>query len=132
MESTTTKPDPIAVLNGASTAIARFTTGTNELVSIRQLPVRKFVEYAKLLDDEPGRIEFVTGKESGWADNLTPESHVELLAACDAANSTNFFAWLGRRVHLAGQLGGAAPEGKEAAKPSPSPTLSPMSQLRAG
>lgn len=132
MESTTTKPDPIAVLNGVSTSTAVFVNGATEEVQIRHLPVRKFVDYAKILDDEPARIELATGNEPGWADNLTPASHVELLAACDAANSTNFFAWLERRVHLAGQLGGAAPGGKEAVKPSPSPTTSPTSLSRVG
>jgi hypothetical protein len=90
--------DSMEILNGGRQAVARMIDGSTEAVFVKQLPVRQLQAYLASIDDEPARIELVTGKPAGWADKLTNESHVELLAAAEGLNADTFFAWLRRRV----------------------------------
>lgn len=90
--------DSIVTIAGGRTITARFTDGTTAEVFLRQVPIRLLPKYLAALDDEPALLELVADKPAGWADNLTVESHVELVAASEALNSDTFFAWLTRRV----------------------------------
>jgi len=90
--------DSMDTITGGREIVARLTDGTAEKVTLRQLPICLLPKYLETIDDEPARIELVADKMKGWADKLTVESHVELLAASEALNSDTFFAWLRRRV----------------------------------
>lgn len=90
--------DSMDTLTGGRDAVATFIDGTTETVRLKQLPVRSLQKYLETIDDEAARLELVAGKPTGWADKLTPESHVQLLAAAEGLNSETFFAWLRRRV----------------------------------
>lgn len=90
--------DSIATLTGGRQMTARFTNGTTESITLRQVPIRLMPSYLATMDDEPALLELVADKPKGWADGLTIESHEELIAASEALNSDTFFAWLRRRV----------------------------------
>jgi len=90
--------DSMTILLGGTTLSARYSDGTSEPVTLRQLPIKSFKPYLETLDDEPKRLELIAGQSDGWANRLTVESHTELLAAGEALNESNFFAWLRRRV----------------------------------
>lgn len=104
MESTTKTSDQLATLEGQKTVSVALRDGMREIVTVQALPVRKFPKLMELMDDEPGKIELATGKETGWADNLTSQSHADLLAVVEDLNSADFFAWLRRRVQRSEQL----------------------------
>lgn len=123
--------DSMATLAGGTKALAQFRDGTTEDVFLAQLPVRKLQDYLSSMDDEPARLELITGKPKGWADNLTHDSHNALLAAGEALNETSFFAWLRRRVARQEQLapGSSGELGKRLL--SASPTGSPSARSAA-
>ena len=107
---------------------AAFRDGTTEVVNVRQLPVRLLPKYLATIDEEAERIELLTDKPSGWADKLTPASHLELLEAGEELNAEDFFAWLRRKVQRqerlapgsSGELGkavlSASPTGSQSAR----------------
>jgi hypothetical protein len=90
--------DSMETLIGGRDVVAKFLDGSTETVRIQQFKIRRMDEYLKTIDDEPARIELAADKPKGWADNLTPDSHTELLAATEGLNADTFFAWLRRRV----------------------------------
>ena len=95
--------------------------GSTEEVTVLALPVRRYEDLFKVIDNEPVKIELCTGRPEGWADGLTPSSHVELLEVVEEMNSSDFFAWLRRRVKRQEQLvpGSAGELGKRLLAVSP-------------
>lgn len=63
-----------AVVNGGTEIEVKTIDGKSEKVKVRLVPVRQFDDYMKVVFDQPAFVEFVTGKDKGWADNLTDES----------------------------------------------------------
>lgn len=88
----------LTILKGGQEHLARLRDGTRENVTVRLLAVREFDKWLATIDDEAGRIELVTGKDKGWADGLTPDSHRDLLALAERLNESDFFGWLRRRA----------------------------------
>lgn len=117
--------ETMTILKGGTEHAAFLRNGTQEIVTVRLLAVREFDKWLQTVDDEPGRIELATGKEKGWADGLTPDSHRELLALAEKLNESDFFAWLRRRAERQERLlpGSSGELGK--ALMSASPTGSP-------
>ena len=85
-------------ITGGRDIVAKYQDGTTETVRIKQVSIRQMDKYLATIDDEPGRIEFSVGKDAGWADKLTLESHTELIEAVEDVNSNSFFGWLRRRI----------------------------------
>jgi len=122
-----TDPKLTTLLGGRQMAAA-FRDGTTEVVNVRQLPVRLLPKYLATIDEEAERIELLTDKPAGWADKLTPASHLELLEAGEELNAEDFFAWLRRKVQRqerlapgsSGELGkavlSASPTGSQSAR----------------
>lgn len=108
-------------LTGTKQVQVKLTDGTNEIVTVKALPIRKLGEYLAKQDDESGLIELACDKPEGWADKLTIESHEALVEAVEAMNHAPFFAWLRRKVRRAEQLapGSTGEQGKAMLSASP-------------
>ncbi len=117
--------DSMASLMGGKHVVAYHLDGTQEIVNLRQLPVRLLPQYLATIDDEAARLELIADRPAGWADKLKPDSHVELLEVGEGLNSDSFSAWLRRRVQRQEQLvpGSSGELGKQLL--SASPTGSP-------
>lgn len=106
---------------GGKQLVAYHLDGTQEIVDLKQLPVRLLPQYLATIDDEASRLEMILGKTAGWADTITSDSHVELLEAGEGLNSDSFSAWLRRRVQRQEQLvpGSSGELGKQLLSASP-------------
>jgi hypothetical protein len=113
--------DSMATLMGGKQLVAYYLDGTQEIVDLKQLPVRLLPQYLATIDDEASRLEMILGKPAGWADTITSDSHVELLEAGEGLNSDSFSAWLRRRVQRQEQLvpGSSGELGKQLLSASP-------------
>jgi hypothetical protein len=113
--------DSMVTLMGGKQLVAYHLDGTQEIVDLKQLPVRLLPQYLATIDDEASRLEMILGKPAGWADKIKPDSHVELLEAGEGLNSDSFFAWLRRRVQRQEQLvpGSSGELGKQMLSASP-------------
>jgi hypothetical protein len=113
--------DSMATLMGGKQLVAYHLDGTQEIVDLKQLPVRLLPQYLATIDDEASRLEMILGKPAGWADTITSDSHVELLEAGEGLNSDSFSAWLRRRVQRQEQLvpGSSGELGKQLLSASP-------------
>jgi hypothetical protein len=113
--------DSMATLMGGKQIVAYHLDGTQEIVTLRQLPVRALPQYLATIDDEAARLELLADKPAGWADKIKPDSHVELLEAGEGLNSDSFSAWLRRRVQRQEQLvpGSSGELGKQLLSASP-------------
>lgn len=111
----------MAVAAGEKDIAAYHRNGTVEKITVRALPVRKYDQILKLIDDEPGTIELVTDKPPGWSDTLMPHSHAEILKVSEELNGSDFFVWLQRRVKRQEQLapGSSGEMGKRLLSASP-------------
>jgi hypothetical protein len=113
--------DSMATLMGGKQLVAYHLDGTQEIVDLKQLPVRLLPQYLATIDDEASRLEMILGKPAGWADTIKPDSHIELLEAGEGLNSDSFSAWLRRRVQRQEQLvpGSSGELGKQLLSASP-------------
>lgn len=87
-----------ATLYGGSEVTVTKLDGTTEVVKVRQLLIRDFPDFLKLLDDEPGQVDFYCSKTRGWGDTLTPASFEAVLTEGDKLNSDFFSRWVQRRL----------------------------------
>jgi len=75
-----------------------------ETVRVRAIKVKQCEEYARTIEDECLRAEFVCGKPAGWAETLTRES-VEAIIEADTEINLDFFSrWLRRKAALAERI----------------------------
>lgn len=87
-----------AAMGGKSLEV-EYLDGTKETVTVRLLPMRAILkEWAALHADEPAMVEFLCGKEEGWADTIRPESHVAIIDAGDKLNDPTYAAWVTRQA----------------------------------
>lgn len=68
-----------------------------EEASVRELSVDELEGYLGVYFRETARIDYVCGKEAGWAATLTRESHEAVIAADEETNRPFFERWKGRR-----------------------------------
>jgi hypothetical protein len=94
--------------------------GTTAKVFIRQIPVRDMPAYLKCQDKEPEMIELVCKVKPDFVDNLTHESHAQLVGEIERVNHDFFTAW-GKRQKSRGE------KLKAEFAPSPQPSASPTS-----
>ena len=92
--------------------------GSQETVTVLQLPVRRFPEYLQAQDNEARMVELLTGKPPDWVDGLSEESHVAILTAGDEVNRDFFFSWQKRTRDRLQRLAATVAPGPNA----PSPT----------
>lgn len=85
-------------LTGGRDVLAHYQDGTKEPVRIHQISIRQMDKYLATIDDEPARLELVTGNPAGWADKLTLDSHAALIEIAEEINANSFFGWLRRRI----------------------------------
>ncbi len=86
-------------LRGGRSAIAKFEDPEtpDEVVQVRQLPLRDYERAFKLFDDEVGLTALVCGKDKAWGMSLDPKSYEDLHAAAQEVNAGGFFAYAARR-----------------------------------
>lgn len=60
--------------------------GTEEIVKIAQLPIRKLQHYMLVIDDEAAQVELFCGQEKGWAETLTLESFDQIMVEGEKLN----------------------------------------------
>jgi hypothetical protein len=121
----TNTPTKTETLLGGTEFEATKLDGTKAKVFVRQIPVREMPAYLKCQDKEPEMIELVCKAKSDFVDNLTHESHAELVSEIERINSDFFTAW-GRRQKARGERlkAGIASEPESG---SPSQSASPTS-----
>lgn len=95
---------------------------SQESVRVNAIKVKECEAYARTIEDECLRAEFVCGKPAGWADTLTRES-VEAIIEADAEINLDFFSrWLRRKAELAERIQPGSTAKFFKAPESPSPT----------
>ncbi len=72
--------------------------GSQETVLVRELSVSELPKYAAILDDESKTAELLCDKPEGWADSLTRESFVAVIAKGEEMNLSFFSDWMSRRL----------------------------------
>lgn len=87
-----------AALYGDREMTVTKTDNSTETVKVRQLLVKHFPEFIKLIEDEPKQVEFYCGKPDGWSDSLTVNSFEEVLKTGDEMNKDFFERWVQRRL----------------------------------
>lgn len=86
----------------------KFLDGTQATIRVRAMPVRHLGRVLQLADREAELLDFVCylpregggydAVPEGWADNLSPESHLELYEAAKRLNFSNAVAWADRQI----------------------------------
>lgn len=71
-----------------------------ETVMVRELTCEQLELYLVAFLSEPRRIEVVCGKQEGWANMLTRQSHQELVEIDERVNLDFFSRWKARRDRL--------------------------------
>ncbi len=85
----------ITLLGGTEIAVQK-TDGSNETVKVLQLPIKLFPRLRACMQDEGLQVELYCGKEKGWSDSLTPESHEKVITTGEAINRDFFLRWVER------------------------------------
>ena len=94
----TETPTPMAVILGGQDYVAKMRDGTEEPVTIRQLTVREISKkWLMVSTDEAGQVELYCGKDEGWDDKLTIESHEEIVRIGGDLNRPMIARWGERR-----------------------------------
>ncbi len=71
--------------------------GSTDTVTVKQLPARLMLDYAKALEDEVSMIKLATGKDDEFCDSLSIESHELLVTTVEAVNGDFFQRWFERK-----------------------------------
>jgi hypothetical protein len=124
---TTVAPTPTEVLLGHSNETAIFADNSSELIEVRILPIKSYPALLAAQGDECTVIEMYCGKEKGWAETLTRESHEHLLSVGERLNADFFSRWVSRRLQSQERLipGSVRRVTERALEASASPTGSP-------
>ncbi|HVY69679.1 MAG TPA: hypothetical protein VHH73_07095 [Verrucomicrobiae bacterium] len=125
------------LLGGFEMEAAKF-DGTRETVKVRQLPVRDLPKYLNVYQNEAATVELFCAKDSGWADQLAPESFEALLAAGEKLNLDFLSRYAARQLarnerllpgfrekvmgDLLGRPAASSPGNPSPATPPPSPS----------
>lgn len=72
-------------------------TGEDEAVFVREMPMKEYPDYVRVVDDEERAVEFLCDKPPGWADTLPPDSVGEIVEVGERLNQA-VFPWLARRM----------------------------------
>jgi len=95
-ENTVSKTE---TLFGGTELVVSLKDGTSEIVKVIQLPVSKFIDFAKVIDDECEMVSLVCNKKKEWCDSLQIEAFELLVAECERINMDFFGRWLQRRIN---------------------------------
>lgn len=90
-------PTPTETLLGGRKYTASKRDGSAEDIFIRQIGIEDCPAYLELQDDELRMIEFVCGKESGWARTLAPQCQAEVITEIERINADFFSRWAERQ-----------------------------------
>jgi hypothetical protein len=85
-----------ATLVGGMELRVEMLDGSSETVRVRQVPVKLYPEMAKALTDELKMAELLCDKPAAWVENLTPESHEQIITEGERINARYFFSWIER------------------------------------
>lgn len=94
----TTEEKDLAVFNGFATLVLRRQVGDVKEVKVKCLPIRKFAEYASLIEDESALVEIFTGLSADEVDALHRDDFVKIIELGHALNFEAFTDWLKRKV----------------------------------
>jgi hypothetical protein len=125
-------PTSLETLMGGNQITIRFEDGHQELVNVRQVPLKQYRELMEAQANEFRFIELVCEKPENWAENMKPADYNALV---DEANRINadFFAWCARQIQRVERLapGFMDRAARQATTPQdkPSPTTRPRSPL---
>jgi len=85
-------------LVGSSELTVEFRDGRTQTVTVRQLPIKLYQQYLASMDDECAMVELLCSYPKGWADTLTPASHVAVVEEGTRINRDFFEPWVQRRL----------------------------------
>ncbi len=88
----------IETLMGGKTVAAALRDGTKEEVFVQQLAVAQMPRMLAVIEDEAAMVELFCAKPKGWAANLSPEAHEELVTEGERLNADFFARWVQRQL----------------------------------
>ncbi len=88
----------MATFLGYETVALTKPVGEKNAVKVKCLPVRAFVEYAALIEDESALVEMFTGLTPDEVDALAIDDFVAILKKGHGLNFVPFSDWLKRKV----------------------------------
>ena len=109
MEDNAPPATPLQVILGGVEIPVQHLDGKEELIKVRQIPLRLMPRYGVSQGDEAALIELFTNKDASWVDGLTQESQERIVELGDRLNIDPFFRWSQRRLDNQKRLGPLAP-----------------------
>lgn len=112
----------LATLLGGQEITVKMRDGTEEKVMIRDLTIRDLEKHwLNALQSEAVEVELYCGKEAGWDDKITIESHEKIMEIGEPKNRPTAARWGERRraklEHMQGML---SPEARKSLSPTSS------------
>ena len=98
MENTDPTTPTLVIVNGGMDISVKFLDGKEELIKVRQLPLRLMPAYGAAQGDEGKLCELFTDKDTAWVDSLETESQEQIVETGDSINIDFFARWAGRRM----------------------------------
>jgi hypothetical protein len=106
MENNTAIP-PSVLINGFAEYHAKYEDGTTELVRIQLIPVRDMQRLHEASQNPSSFVEYVCGKQAGWADKLSEESLYEIDEKASEMNVPRLARFASRQKRVAEKLAAA-------------------------
>ena len=124
MNGQTDNSKSVATLLGGRQITVKKQDGTEETVTVRQLPISAVEDYMKALDSEPALADLYCEKPKGWSLSVTRDDFEQVVIVGGELNDSFFSRYLGRRVARLEML--APGTRQRIADRLPLPNLSPL------
>jgi hypothetical protein len=109
-ENQNTSADKMITLMGGAEISVTLQDSSTQTVKVLQLPIKTYPALRASLLDEVRLAALYCGKDAGWAEQLTPKSHTEVIKEGKRINWDFFSAWAERQKEMAALLPKTNPE----------------------
>lgn len=90
-------PTKIETLFGAINLQVTLLNGKEEVVIVRQIPIRLMPQYQSALNNEPRMVELLCDKPEGWSDTIAIRSFEQIVIEGERINADFFGRWRERQ-----------------------------------
>lgn len=94
----------VAVINGAVDQEVKYLSGEREIVKVKLVPISKFDEYLTAKTVLPSFVEYICGKDKGWADTLDDESIYKIEALAKTLNDPRVDRFIKRQQETVNEM----------------------------
>jgi len=88
----------IETLMGGKAVTVALRDGVKEEVFVQQLAIAQMPRMLAVIEDEAAMVELFCARPKGWAANLSPEAHEELVTEGERLNADFFARWVQRQL----------------------------------